>query len=53
MPKSTLVKAFTYYLNHWNGLEAFLIDGYLGIDNNRSERSSKPFVLGGSIFLSI
>lgn len=27
-------------------LEAFLLDGRLEIDNNRSERSIKPFIIG-------
>lgn len=33
-------------MNQWNHLEAFLLDGHLEIDNNRSERSIKPFVIG-------
>ncbi|AZV43854.1 transposase [Peribacillus asahii] len=46
LPKSSLGKAITYCLNQWNHLEAFLLDGHLEIDNNRSERSIKPFVIG-------
>ena len=46
LPKSALGKAITYCLNQWNHLEAFLLDGHLEIDNNRSERSIKPFVIG-------
>jgi hypothetical protein len=46
LPKSPLGKAITYCLNQWNHLEAFLLDGHLEIDNNRSERSIKPFVIG-------
>ncbi|KMY49161.1 hypothetical protein AC625_06205 [Peribacillus loiseleuriae] len=33
-------------MKQWNHLEAFLLDGHLEIDNNRSERSIKPFVSG-------
>ncbi|PHE81854.1 transposase, partial [Bacillus pseudomycoides] len=46
LPKSALGKAITYCLNQWNHLEAFLLDGRLEIDNNKSERSIKPFVIG-------
>ena len=41
-----LGKAITYCLNQWEKLVAFLEDGRLEIDNNRSERSIKPFVIG-------
>lgn len=46
LPKSVLGQAVTYCLNQWEKLEAFLKDGRLEIDNNRSERSIKPFVIG-------
>jgi transposase len=46
LPKSTLGKAIAYCLNQWEKLEAFLKDGRLELDNNRSERSIKPFVIG-------
>jgi len=45
-PKSPLGKAVYYCLNQWDKLEAFMLDGRLEIDNNRSERSIKPFVIG-------
>ena len=38
--------AINYCLNHWDGLTRYLEDGRLEIDNNRSERSIKPFVIG-------
>ncbi|MFD2444114.1 IS66 family transposase [Bacillus sp. CGMCC 1.16607] len=44
--KSKLGEAIIYCLNQWEKLEAFLKDGRLEIDNNRSERSIKPFVIG-------
>jgi transposase len=46
LPKSALGQAITYCLNQWEKLVAFLKDGRLEIDNNRSERSIKPFVIG-------
>lgn len=46
LPKSALGQAIQYCLNQWNKLEAFLMDGRLELDNNRSERSIKPFVIG-------
>lgn len=33
-------------MNQWDKLVGFLKDGRLEIDNNRSERSIKPFVIG-------
>jgi transposase len=46
LPKSALGRAITYCRNQWNKLIAFLLDGRLELDNNRSERSIKPFVIG-------
>ncbi len=46
LPKSALGKAIAYCLNQWDKLVAFLEDGRLQIDNNRSERSIKPVVIG-------
>jgi len=48
-PKSSLGKAIQYCRNQWDKLEAFMLDGRLEIDNNRSERSIKPFESGGRI----
>ena len=45
-PQSPLGTAVFYSLNHWNALTLYLQDGRLEIDNNRSERSIKPFVIG-------
>lgn len=36
--KSTLAKAMRYTLNHWKGLNVFLEDGRVEIDNNTIER---------------
>ncbi|GMA48651.1 transposase [Alicyclobacillus contaminans] len=51
LPKSALGKAVSYCLNQWNKLVVFLEDGNLELDNNRSERSIKPFVIGRKNFL--
>lgn len=46
LPKSATGKAIAYSLNQWERLTKFLEDGRLEIDNNRSERAIKPFVIG-------
>ena len=46
LPKSPLAKAVHYLLTHWQALNRYLEDGRLEIDNNRTERSIKPFVIG-------
>jgi len=51
LPQSHLGKAIRYCLNHWEQLNGFLLDGRLEIDNNRSERSIKPFVISRKNFL--
>ena len=45
-PKSPLGTALFYSLTHWEALNHFLLDGRLEIDNNLSERTIKPFVIG-------
>ncbi|OPX85704.1 MAG: Transposase IS66 family protein [Pelotomaculum sp. PtaB.Bin013] len=51
LPKSAFGQAITYCLNQWENLNNFLLDGRLEIDNNRAERSIKPFVIGRKNFL--
>lgn len=46
LPKSPLGTALFYTLTHWEALNTYLSDGRLEIDNNLSERSIKPFVIG-------
>ena len=46
LPKSAFGQAVNYCLNQWDKLNNFLLDGRLELDNNRSERSIKPFVIG-------
>lgn len=50
-PKSHLGDAIGYCLNQWPKLITFLEDGNLEIDNNRAERSIKPFVMGRKAWL--
>lgn len=45
-PKSLFGRALRYALNQRLWLEKYLLDGRLEIDNNRAERSIKPFVIG-------
>jgi len=46
LPKSAFGQAVGYCLNQWDKLLAYLQDGRLELDNNRAERSIKPFVIG-------
>ncbi len=46
LPKSLIGKAIQYVLNQWDRLINYLKDGRLECDNNRAERSIKPFVIG-------
>lgn len=46
LPRSHFGSAVTYALGQRRWLENFLLDGRLEMDNNRAERSIKPFVIG-------
>ena len=46
LPKSALGKAIAYSIRQWPHLVKYIDDGRLAIDNNRSERAIKPFVIG-------
>jgi transposase len=46
LPKSRLGKALAYMRNHWVALQRYLHDARLPIDNNQSERTIRPFVIG-------
>lgn len=46
LPKSATGGAVQYCLNQFDKLEGYLRDGRLEIDNNRSERTIKPFIIG-------
>lgn len=43
--QKSLGQAIQYCRNQWDKLEAFMQDGRLELDNNRSECSIKPFVI--------
>lgn len=45
-PKSKLGKAVNYLIEEEPYLRRYIEDGRLEIDNNRAERSIKPFVIG-------
>jgi hypothetical protein len=46
LPKSPLGKALSYMRNHGVALRRYLYDAHLPIDNNQSERTIRPFVIG-------
>ena len=46
LPKSPIGQAIIYALNQWPKLIKYIEDGRCDIDNNRSERAIKPFVMG-------
>lgn len=48
LPKSPLGQAIGYAQNNWAALERYLEQGYLGIDNNLSERTLRVVALGRS-----
>jgi transposase len=51
LPESLLGKAIHYSINQWEKLIRYTEDGRLDIDNNRSERAIKPFVIGRKSWL--
>jgi len=44
-PRGPMAELIRYPLNHWSGLEQFLSDGRVEIDNNTVERSMRPIKL--------
>ncbi|MCL1084254.1 IS66 family transposase [Shewanella psychromarinicola] len=44
--QSQLGKAIHYSFNQWSKLSRYAEDSRLNIDNNRAERTVKPFVIG-------
>jgi len=51
LPKSKLGVAINYCLNQWAKLERFTDDSRLNVDNNRAERSVRPFTVGRNNWL--
>jgi transposase len=43
--RGPLAEVIRYPLDHWAGLERFLLDGRIAIDNNTVERSMRPITL--------
>lgn len=50
-PKSKLGAAIHYCLNQWEKLRRVVDDGRLSLDNNRAERSVRPFTVGRNNWL--
>ena len=50
-PKSALGIAINYSLNQWSKLSRVVDDGRLSVDNNRGERSVRPFTVGRNNWL--
>jgi transposase len=48
--KSRLGEKLTYIHNHWNGLQTFLTDGRVEIDNNRVENLIRPIAKHVSLY---
>jgi len=44
-PRGAVAELIRYPLNHWSGLEQYLSDGRIEIDNNTVERSMRPIKL--------
>jgi len=53
LPKSLIGKAATYTRNQWSGLNRYIEDGQLTIDNNRAERAMKPVAIGRKNWLFV
>lgn len=51
LPGSPMGKAINYTLNLWDGLEVYLDEGYLQIDNNPVENSIRPVAIGRKNYL--
>ena len=53
LPQSPLGKALHYTLGQWEGLQVFLSDGRLEIDNNLVENAIRPTAVGKKNWLFI
>ncbi|MFH1416748.1 MAG: IS66 family transposase [Planctomycetota bacterium] len=53
LPKSLLAKATGYLRNQWNGLQTYLADGGVPIDNNDVEQLMKQVALGRKNWLFV
>lgn len=48
LPKSLIGKAIRYALDQWEKMQHFLKDPDVPLDNNKTERAIRPFVIGRS-----
>ena len=48
LPKSLIGKAIRYALDQWEKMQHFLLDPDVPLDNNKTERAIRPFVIGRS-----
>jgi transposase len=46
LPRSAIGEAIGYLRNQWTALRRYLSDGHLPIDNDQSERTIRPLVVG-------
>ena len=53
LPQSPLGKALSYTLNQWTGLQVFLTDGRVELDNNGVENAIRPTAVGKKNWLFI
>jgi transposase len=53
LPKSLLAKAVGYLRNQWDGLQTYLTDGRVPIDNNECEQLMKQVAIGRKNWLFI
>ena len=53
LPQSLLGQAVDYALSQWSGLEIFLTDGRVEIDNNQVENSIRPTAIGKKNWLFV
>jgi transposase len=53
LPKSALGQAIGYALNNWEALGRYLEQGYLAIDNNKSERTLRAIALGRNNWVAL
>lgn len=53
LPQSLLGQAVDFALSQWSGLEIFLTDGRVEIDNNQVENSIRPTAIGKKNWLFV
>ena len=53
LPKSLLAKATGYLQNQWDGLQIYLTDGLVPIDNNDVEQLMKQVAIGRKNWLFV